>query len=420
MLVAENSMAVPLVRNQAARLLQRNAAADAIPNNLASELISRAPNWRMKLRENPEDSLSWVELSRIQLCNGHINHAKKSMDIALSISPNNRHILRSAARLYFQARDFDKSYDLIRNNVITPSDPWLMAAEVALAGYAGRSPFFLKIGLRLLDDETYLPSQISELAAAIGTEVLKSGGNRRGRNLIRQSLGIPTVNAVAQAEWISRQLREELVQEAQITTLPGAWEALTVHSFAKGRFEGSLTQAQMWIESEEYNIQAYASAAAVANVLDRFEDSLKFVEKAFRVGLIDDQTRNAFSFAHASLGNLEVADLSARAIPETAGLQYYVARANRGLIAFRRGQIVVAKEEYSAALAGLRKLANKELEASALLYLAYELRRVGQIEKSQRKLREFDEVKKTVKLANVDALGDRMTAKIAEINQRDG
>ena len=148
-LVGGTSTAVPLVRNQAARLLQRNAAQDDIPDDLISSLIPDAPNWRRRIRENAEDSISWVELSRVQLCNGHLEHAKKSMDVALSISPNNRHVLRSAARLYFQSGEFDKSYDLIRSNIITPSDPWLMAAEVALAGFARKTPFFVKIGLRL-------------------------------------------------------------------------------------------------------------------------------------------------------------------------------------------------------------------------------------------------------------------------------
>ena len=209
------------------------------------------------------------------------------------------------------------------------------------------------------------------------------------------------------------------MQEVQIKKLQGAWEALAVHSFSKGRFDHSLSYARKWIDSEEYNLQAYASAAAVANILDMFEEALRFVEKAVRVAGVDDQTRNAFSFAQASLGNLEVAELTVERIPETAGLQYYVARANQGLIAFRRGNIEEGKEHYLAALSGFRKLSNKELEASALLYFSYELRLAGQVVEAQRRFQEFNELKKKVKLGNVDSLGERMAVKMEGVSRRD-
>src|SRR5271170_3663699 len=57
---------------------------------------------------------------------------------------NNRHVLRSAARLFFQVRDFERAHDLIRRNESTLGDPWLMAAEVALSGFAERRSTFMK------------------------------------------------------------------------------------------------------------------------------------------------------------------------------------------------------------------------------------------------------------------------------------
>jgi tetratricopeptide (TPR) repeat protein len=368
-------------------LLQRNGAASDVPEDLLPSPTLNVQNWRQRIRDNVWDSIAWVELSRTQLCNGHFDHAKRSMDVALSISPNNRHVLRSAARLYFQTGDYDKSYEIIRNNAATPTDPWLMAAEVALADYARKSSFFAKKGLLLLDSETQWPSQISELAGALGTEVLKSGGNRRGRNLIRQSLGVPTINAMAQAEWISRQLKEELVQEIQIATLQGAWEAAAVHYFSRGKFEEALRCAQKWIDSEEYNLQAYTSAAGAANILEMFAEAIQFLERAVRIGGITVPIRNAFAFAQASIGNLDVAERILNNIPEAAGVNYYVEKANLGLVAFRRGLVGAAKEKYLEALGGFRRISNQEMEATALVYFSYELQRANELSEAERRLK---------------------------------
>jgi len=401
-------------------------SAKIVVQPLAPEFVERLENFRA----NP-DLIAAAELvesaiivgqegearNAARILVGEGSNAVRSMDVALSLSPNNRHVLRSAARLYFQTGDYDKSYEIIRNNAATPTDPWLMAAEVALADYARKGSFFAKRGLLLLDSETQWPSQISELAGALGTEVLKSGGNRRGRNLIRQSLGVPTINAMAQSEWISRQLKEELVQEVQIATLQGAWEAATVHSFSRGKFEEALRCAQKWIDSEEYNLQAYISAAGAANILEMFADAVQFLERAVRIGGVTVPIRNAFAFAQASVGNLDVAERILNNIPEAAGVNYYVAKANLGLVAFRRGLVGAAKERYLEALSGFRRISNQEMEATALVYFSYELQRANELSEAERRLKEFDELRKKIKLANIDTLGRLISSRLKSVRQ---
>jgi tetratricopeptide (TPR) repeat protein len=412
-LVSPNSQAVPLLRIQAAQLLSRNNAAADVPEELRSRAVLNAASWRGRIRANVTDSLSWVELARIQLCAGHIEHAKKSMNVALALSPNDRHVLRSAVRLYFQTGEYDRSYAFVRRNPATPSDPWLMAAEIALADYVEKSPYFAKRGLGLVDSETQLPSQISELAGALGTDMLKGGGNRRGRNLIRKSLGAPTANAIAQAEWLSRSLGERLVHETQIVSLPGAWEARGLHAFNGGLFEEALKFIVKWIESEGYSSQAYASAAAVANVLDKFHEAIQFTSAAAKISAISDPLLNAYAFAQASLGNLDAAERSLRRLSDAKGLQHHVAKANLGLIAFRRGDVETAQKEYKEALSGFRKIANREMEAVALIYFAYELRRADQVSDAEMRFNEFVDLGKRTKLPSyIETISKRIVAKM--------
>jgi hypothetical protein len=159
-------------------------------------------------------------------------------------------------------------------------------------------------------------------------------------------------------------------------------------------------------------VQAYISAAGIANVLDMFDEAVKLVHGAGRIGGMEDAKRNAFAFAQASLGDLELAERSVKGIQQNGGMQEYVGRANRGLIAFRRGLIELGKEEYSAALRGFRAIHNQEMEASALVYFAYELAKANERPEAQVKLEEFDDLRKKIKLANVDSLGARIAAKV--------
>jgi tetratricopeptide (TPR) repeat protein len=410
--------AVPLLRSQAARLLQRNRAVEDVPKELLVKSYFSAKSWRPYLSENPRDAVAWVELSRIQMCHGHMEHAKKSMQVALKIAPSNRYVLRAGARLYYQDRDYEQAHNLLRHNPATPYDPWLMAAEIALADYAQKSPFFRKAGLALIDAETRFPSEISELAGALGTVLLHEGGNRRGRNLIRTSLGAPTTNAIAQAEWISRRIGDPLlVKESQIRGLPRAWEARTLHDFARGAFEEAYRSAGKWIETEEYNSQAYAYAAAIANTLFRFEEAVNIINNAPWIGRRSAPILNAYAYAQASLGNLDVAERSLRPLSGIKDLQGSVALANFGMIAFRRQEKDLGKQKYREAIDLFRKAANRELEAAALLYFAYELDFAGESDELHRVFDEFESVRDKIKqsnakLSNVEALEKLVTGKM--------
>jgi hypothetical protein len=55
------------------------------------------------------------------------------MMTALQLAPQNRHVLRSAARLFLHVGDPECAHDLVARNDATKNDPWLIAAEIAIA-----------------------------------------------------------------------------------------------------------------------------------------------------------------------------------------------------------------------------------------------------------------------------------------------
>ena len=101
------------------------------------------------------------------------------MAVALQLAPENRHVLRSAARLFVHAHDPERAHDLIRGNAATPYDPWLIAAEIALAAGAERKPKFFKKGIAVLEEGNRMPRQVTELAGALATTFLVDGYRKR-------------------------------------------------------------------------------------------------------------------------------------------------------------------------------------------------------------------------------------------------
>ena len=76
--------------------------------------------------------------------------------------------------MYVHLDRADEAYVLIKGNEATPFDPWLLAAEIALAGEIDKGPRFYKKALAILDDDLQ-PRQVTELASALGTHLMKDG-----------------------------------------------------------------------------------------------------------------------------------------------------------------------------------------------------------------------------------------------------
>ena len=380
LLVRPGSGATSLVRHQAARLLVRTGhAADAL-EALEENVSSDVATLRQRTRDCPQDALAWVELALAQVSHPFRQRsdrktpAERSISVALKLAHNNRHVLRSAARFYLHLHEPDRAHDLIRRSDATPNDPWLMAAEIALAECTSRPPAFMKKGISLLDEGGQVPRQITELAGAVGSVFLHDGKHKRGQRLFAQSMLDPTGNALAQAEWISQRFDERFVSNDQLHRHGDAREARSIHAFQAGHFESALQLALQWIEEESYSTRAYATATSAANVA---EDHLN-AERLARRGLIFDprssQLRNGLAFSLASQGRLDEAQtiLNTISADSEEDLMALVADANRGLIAIRVGDFERGVALYRKCIAGFRAAGNLNLARAAQAYLTRE------------------------------------------------
>ena len=369
--------AMPMVQRQAAALLSHAGVPDV---RYADGYDSRkdARSCRASLKLYPNDAIGWTELALHQVVNGHSDAAAKSVSIALAIAPHNRHILRSAARLYLHRAEHDRAHDLIVRNPASRSDPWLLSAEIALARAADRSPRFMKFGENLLKAGDFSPLDLSELAGAIGTEYLLEG--RRGlRKLFATSLVDPTASSLAQGEWASREIGTDLVPDEFIQRVPEAFEAMAFHRYRESRFGEVPDICEDWAKADRFSVRPYEFGSIAAAHAQDFDRAVAMAQAGLKIRPDGTRLLHALAFALASADRV---DEALKAIihlsPDKIDARNRCVRlANIGLCAFRLGRFDDGIAKYREAIERLASLGAHTESASARAYLAREASYAG-------------------------------------------
>lgn len=372
-LLAGNFSPTPMVRDQASRLLARAGKGEQPAEAAAVESIrERLHCWRLRTRHEPRDALAWVELARLQLASGEKRDAKTSMLIARQLAPTNRHVIRSATRMFLHLNDDDAAQEIVRRCERTKYDPWLTAAEIAVAAHRGKSPHLFKTGENFIEQGKIVPHQFTELAAAMGTVLLRDGNRKRGKKLMVLGLGDPTGNTLAQAEWVSVSFHETLTQPSTLKTSHDAHEARALRCYRVGLFTQALTSAVDWLEEEPFSGRAHMAAVAAACTLEDYPLVIKLADDGLKFDPGAIQILQNKIYALACSGKLDEAEGLLAKIEVHKDFMAHVGEANKGLIAMRRGNIEKGLGHYRAAIAGFRRDESGEAERAALTFLARE------------------------------------------------
>ncbi len=343
-------------------------------SNLQKYHYSRIKKLRHVLNIYPRNSLVWTDISREYIILGLSHKAVKAMDIALKLTPNNRFILRSAARLHLHIHDYERAHDIISKNQLTKSDPWLVASEIAIISLLERSSRFLKIANKMIDSKSFSPSHITELASSLGTMEMIAGNNKGARKLFRQALIQPNENSFAQAVWVKENLTSLDIQNHYFD-VPCSFEAKSIRYRRAKEWTEAVNQIGSWLDDQPFSrkpaIQgSYLSALTFENY--------KLSEQFARNGLIsnpdDALLLNNLAFA---LVNQNLPDEGEKVFLKIAPshLNQYmqiVWHATRGLIYFRKGQIEQGRAYYNKAIEIATGTETKKHKAVAAIYLARE------------------------------------------------
>ncbi len=374
-LLRQNRNASPWARELAERALRSPDNTVIPPSSEVPEdsLYKRVNTLRHMLRIEPEDPITWVELSYTYAILGLGMQAKRSMTIALQLAMNNRFVLRSASRLWVHLGDPERAHDIIGRADRTRHDPWLLAAEIAVGSINEKTPRFIKAARRMLAGGKFSPVHISELASAVATLELGSGNVRKSKKLFSQSLEQPTENSIAQAGWASRRHRVRF--ETQYPELPNAFEAASWIYFQKSQWKQMVAQCKRWHFDQPFSSTpgvhgSYVSAIA----LEDYETSAWFARQGLRANPSDFMLRNNLAFALINLGDIEAArrELSRAGRLQLSEQSRVVLQATEGFLAFRSGEVVGGRQLYADARFKARNMKDDRLLALASAFHAIE------------------------------------------------
>ncbi len=313
----------------------------------ARAVIARS---RARLATTPRDALAWMDMSRAYTTLGQPQHAEAAISRALMLAPNSRLIVRAACRRLVHADRSDDAHRLLMRHPRTRHDPWLIAAEIALAQILDETPRLAREGRALLESGRFTPAGITELAGALGTLEYLNGATKRARRLFHLSMQAPSDNAVAQARWIgARTGGIEISEDAWRT--PRAYEAWCWRAFQAREWERSLLFAKQWVRDEPFSSRAAVQATFLATAAN--EDYAYAIECAREV-LVADSTdsllRNNLVVALAYSDRLDEARAEAALLPiERDPDRACTYLATRGLVEMRSGRLEAGRDLYRQA-----------------------------------------------------------------------
>ena len=374
--VITSKTVMPLVARQAAIVLERSGQLPVIQSLSEAAQSYSVRACRQRTRDYPNDALAWADLAFAHVLAGNNDSAERAIRVALGLAPNDRHILRAAARFHVHAGDHSAAHDVLARSDVTKHDPWLMASEIAVSHLAKRKPRSFKTGQQMLDDFAHDHGQITELAAAIATVHLRDG-NRRARKMFILSADKPNGNALAQVEWAVPLMGSEFEIKPGESNPDGA-EARLFHHYRTGEFEEALQACTDWAVEEPYSTRPFAFKSSIATVLRRYEQAIEFAETGLKLQPHHPTLLNNKAYALAALNRLEEAletvKLANLHSPETAK---GVPTATLGMIHFRLGDHASGRKHYRDAIAWLGR--NRMLPSAALAtaYFAKEAARAN-------------------------------------------
>lgn len=380
--IVSSSDALPFSRALAERHLAEPADGQTDAGVAAAPTVRyrRIHALRLRLRANPRNAFTWLDLAFEYTCLGESAKALQAAGTAQSLAPENRLLLRATARLLIHTGDLEAAHSVLSRAKGTQDDPWLMAAEVATATAAGKGPRFPRLARAMIADRSRTQRSVSELAAALASLSLQSGRSREARRLFESSLLAPTENALAQATWAWRRDRTlDLGLGAHLGT-PRSFEAAAWLRFQAGEWQGALESAQAWAGDQPFSSRPYILASYLAaETLEAFGMSESLAKAGLLASPDDFSLLNNLAFALASQGRVEEASQAFKAIAydSLAEHQRIVWLATEGLLEYRSGDSAQGRVRYQEAIEKARASQFTRLEVMATARRAMEEIRLG-------------------------------------------
>ena len=338
-------------------------------------VVKRIREAKLRLRSFPNNAVMWVELSRYYSILGQAHQAKRAMEFAIHLAPNNRFVIRAAVRLYTHFDELDLAQYVVSKSSILIHDPWVLSADIALATLRGRNSRHMKAGLKLVDSTGLSPFSRTELASALGTVQLTDGTLKQSRKLFQLALTAPNDNSLAQAEWAVRK-EPAIGIDVMGVNARFDFEASALEAYQQGQFAEALDFTAKWFLDMPFARRPVMLGSHIAStLLNRQDVSIEFLQAGLVSHPNDPQIVNNIAYALALDNKADEAfDYLKRVRPEAAmdETTRVCLLATRGLAHFRKGTVDVGRRLYQQAIEESNKLKKSYFTRLAMLNYARE------------------------------------------------
>jgi Flp pilus assembly protein TadD len=373
--VRQHAFASDLV-GLASAVLESTAASSPSPEMLATTASTYREISKLKRRlaEDPHNSIVWMDRAQLHTTLGQLDAAKHAVKIAVSLSPNNRFVLRGASRFYVRAKDQAQGLYILRNSPALSTDPWLMAAEIALSTVTAQSPFSFRRARAMLQADALDPWHTAELNGAFGTLAVGDRGVGKAGQFFRQSLRNPTENAIAQAQWFSNSHKTFEVPP-RLLAQRMSFEAQALKAHAEKRWTDVITACRGWGIMDPTSTRPLSLGSYVAeSALNNGEIALEFTRRWVVTEPTNSMAWNNHAVALAYVGEIEQARAALSKVTRADGANFIdaVFLATQGLIEYRSGHPEAGRRLYLEAAENDRARRDRALHALIIWHLLRE------------------------------------------------
>lgn len=380
-ILSNASTATNLQKRIARQVKDPNVCADLsvsedIQTKSSGELIDHSKAlvklYRNQLRDAPRNPIKLVELAHEHTILGSTEKAARLMDVAVALAPTNRFVLRSAVRLYVHTHNIDKAHGILKRAQSLRSDPWLLAAEIAISSMRDKTSSYIKLAKRQIEDTNFSIFEMSELTGAVATIEMQSN-SKLARKLFRRALRKPTENSIAQAEWASRTMSSFSLEGIEVSA-PRNFEALAWRHFKEAQWDQALEQGINWIFDQPFAVSPILFSGSTATLIENFERGAHIYRFGVAANPENQMLKNNLAFALASNNETQAAEVEFEKIDRTSLSveEQITTTATEGLINFRKGFKDVGRAFYRRAIEIAQENKESSYALRALVFLARE------------------------------------------------
>jgi tetratricopeptide (TPR) repeat protein len=308
---------------------------------------------RQQLNLYPADAILWTNLATLYVSQGQRRQAERAIRIALALAPQNRFVLRSAARMLLHLGKCEEAHSVLLRSDSLKGDPWVLSAEISVAATNDRISEHIKLAERVLDKSRFSPSDMSELAAELATVRALDGDVWAAKKHLRRAMEQPCENTWAQAAWLARIPGMPAVSVKSTIS----HEANALLNRQSGKLRLCMLQTQEWLNDQPFSRRPAQMGSFLATRIDRDEVGIRFAEQGLRVNPKDPILLNNLAFSAARFGDIQKAKASLRRISlsDMEVSDRSVLTATEGLIAYRENDLMRGRDLYRRAIEDFRQ-----------------------------------------------------------------